>query len=144
MGLAAFTDPLRDGVPAAVAALSAAGVATIVVTGDHPATAAAVAAQAGLPGSQVIPGGDAEAMPDAELEPRLRHGAVIARATPALKHRVVQLLQRRGEIVAVTGDGANDAPARPPPTSASRSAATVPTWPAPPPALSSPTTPTPP
>src|SRR6266542_4459317 len=108
VGLAAFTDPLRGGVPTA---LTAAGVSTIVVTGDHPATAAAVAAQAGLPPGQVLPSGDADAMPDAELEPRLRHGAVIARATPALKHRTVQLLQRRGEIVAVTGDGANDAPA---------------------------------
>jgi len=111
VGLAAFTDPLRGGVPAAITALTAAGVSTIVVTGDHPATAAAVAAQAGLPPGQVLPSGDADAMPDAELEPRLRHGAVIARATPALKHRTVQLLQRRGEIVAVTGDGANDAPA---------------------------------
>jgi Ca2+-transporting ATPase len=110
-GLAAFSDPLRDGVPTAVAALTTAGVSTVVVTGDHPATAAAVAAQAGLPASQVIPGGGAEHMPDAELAPRLRHGAVIARATPALKHRIVQLLQARGEIVAVTGDGANDAPA---------------------------------
>jgi Ca2+-transporting ATPase len=111
VGLAAFTDPLRDGVPAAVAALTRAGVATIVVTGDHPATAAAAAAQAGLPARQVLPGGDADAMPDAELEPQLRHGAVIARATPALKHRIVRLLQHRREIVAVTGDGANDAPA---------------------------------
>ena len=111
VGMAAFTDPLRDGVSAAVAALAGAGVATIVVTGDHPATAAAVAAQAGLPGSHVLPGGEAAAMPDSELQGRLRHGAVIARATPALKHRVVQLLQQRGEIVAVTGDGANDAPA---------------------------------
>jgi len=111
VGLAAFTDALRDGVPAAVAALTRAGVATIVVTGDHSATAASIAAQAGLPGTCVLPGGDADAMADAELEPRLRHGAVIARATPALKHRIVQLLQHQQEIVAVTGDGANDAPA---------------------------------
>jgi P-type Ca2+ transporter type 2C len=111
VGLAAFTDPLRDGVPAAITALAAAGVATIVVTGDHPATAAAVAARAGLPARQGIGGGDAETMPDTELAARLRHGAVLARATPALKHRTVQLLQQRGEIVAVTGDGANDAPA---------------------------------
>jgi Ca2+-transporting ATPase len=110
VGLAAFTDPLREGVPAAVAALTDAGVATVVVTGDHPATTA-IAAQAGLPTSQVIEGGDAETMPGTELQPRLRHGTVIARATPALKHRIVQLLQQRGEIVAVTGDGANDAPA---------------------------------
>jgi Ca2+-transporting ATPase len=83
----------------------------MVVTGDHPATAAAIAARAGLPARQVIGGRDAETMPDAGLEPRLRHGTVIARATPALKHRIVQLLHARGEIVAVTGDGANDAPA---------------------------------
>ncbi len=111
MGLAAFTDPLRDGVPAAVAALAGAGVSTLVVTGDHPVTAAAVAAQAGLPTTSPLPGSAADAMPDTELAARLRHGTVIARAAPALKHRVVRLLQQRGEIVAVTGDGANDAPA---------------------------------
>jgi P-type Ca2+ transporter type 2C len=111
LGLAAFTDPLRAGVPAAVTALTTAGVSTIVVTGDHPATAAAAAALAGLPAGQVISGADAGAMPDAELQASLRHGTVIARATPALKHRIVRLLQQRGEIVAVTGDGANDAPA---------------------------------
>jgi len=111
VGLAAFTDPLRPGVPAAVAALTTAGVSTIVVTGDHAATAAAIAAQAGLPPGHTLPGGQAEAMPDAQLEAGLRHGTVTSRATPALKHRIVQLLQQRGEIVAVTGDGANDAPA---------------------------------
>jgi P-type Ca2+ transporter type 2C len=111
VGLAAFTDPLRDGVPAAVATLTGAGVSTIVVTGDHPATAAAVAAQAGLPARGVLTGDAAATTPDRELQAQLAHGAVIARATPALKHRIVRLLQRRGEIVAVTGDGANDAPA---------------------------------
>jgi Ca2+-transporting ATPase len=110
-GLAAFTDPLRDGVPAAVGTLTAAGVATIVVSGDLPATAAAAAARAGLPAAGVIGGSDAAAMPDSHLQERLTHGAVIARATPAVKHRIVRLLQARGEIVAVTGDGANDAPA---------------------------------
>ena len=110
-GLAAFTDPLRPGVPGAVTALTAAGVATIVVTGDHPATATAVAAQAGLPASQAITGSTAGAMPGTVLQSRIRHGTVIARATPTLKHRIVQLLQQRGQIVAVTGDGANDAPA---------------------------------
>jgi P-type Ca2+ transporter type 2C len=110
-GLAAFTDPLRDGVPAAVGTLTAAGVATMVVSGDLPATAAAAAARAGLPAAGVIGGSDAAEMPDSQLQDSLRHGTVIARATPALKHRIVQLLQARGEIVAVTGDGANDAPA---------------------------------
>ncbi|MGI8816949.1 MAG: HAD-IC family P-type ATPase [Pseudonocardia sp.] len=93
-----------------MADLTAAGVATIVVTGDHATTARAVATQAGLPAT-VLGGAEIDALPDAELDGLLRHGTVIARATPAIKHRAVQLLQRRGEIVAVTGDGANDAPA---------------------------------
>jgi P-type Ca2+ transporter type 2C len=110
VGLAAFTDPLRPGATGAVGALTAAGVATIVVTGDHAATAQAVATEAGLP-VQFLAGADADALPPAKLRRLLHQGTVIARATPATKHRVVQLLQQRGEIVAVTGDGANDAPA---------------------------------
>jgi Ca2+-transporting ATPase len=103
---------LRDGVPEAAADLSNAGVATIVVTGDHPATATAIAAQAGLPAGHLISSGEQiTARSDTELAARLTHGTVIARATPSIKHRIVTLLQRRGEIVAVTGDGANDAPA---------------------------------
>jgi Ca2+-transporting ATPase len=103
---------LRKGVPDAVADLAGAGVATIVVTGDHPATARAIAAQAGLPAGYLLArGDDADAITDAELNARLGHGTVIARASPSTKHRIVALLQRRGEIVAVTGDGANDAPA---------------------------------
>lgn len=111
VGLAAFADPLRDGVPAAVAALTDAAVATIVVTGDHPTTATALARQAGLPIGPGLSGQDVDAMGDTELETELGHGSVIARAAPTTKHRIVRLLQRRGEIVAVTGDGANDAPA---------------------------------
>jgi Ca2+-transporting ATPase len=112
VGLAWFADPLRDGVSRAAADLAAAGVATIVVTGDHPDTAAAVAARAGLPAGCLIGGGDAlDALSDADLDDRLVHGTVVARATPAAKHRIVDVLQRRGEVVAVTGDGANDAPA---------------------------------
>ncbi|MFU8853564.1 cation-translocating P-type ATPase [Micromonospora sp. SL1-18] len=112
VGLAWFADPLRDGVPQAAADLTAAGVKTIVVTGDHPATAAAIAAQAGLPTGHLIASGDAlDRLSDAGLDAHLAHGTVIARATPAGKHRIVTALQRRGEVVAVTGDGANDAPA---------------------------------
>jgi Ca2+-transporting ATPase len=111
-GLAWFTDPLRDGVRDAVAALTQAGVATIVVTGDHPATADAVATQAGLRSQYTVDRGqDLMTWPDEQVQALLVHGTVVARATPATKHHIVTLLQQRGETVAVTGDGANDAPA---------------------------------
>jgi Ca2+-transporting ATPase len=112
IGLAWFTDPLRPGVPEAAAALHTAGVQTMVVTGDHPATAAALAAQAGLPPGHLIASGEQlAALPDDQLAAKLVHGTVVARATPAAKYRIVTLLQRRGQVVAVTGDGTNDAPA---------------------------------
>jgi Ca2+-transporting ATPase len=83
-----------------------------MVTGDHPDTAAAVAAEAGLPPGHLVRHGDQLTdLPDPQLDQLLAHGSVIARATPGVKHRIVQALQRRGEVVAVTGDGANDAPA---------------------------------
>jgi Ca2+-transporting ATPase len=111
-GLAAFADPLRPGVPEAVASLEGAGVKTIMVTGDHSRTAAAIAAQAGLGGGEVLTGGQPlDGMPGSELAARLASHTVVARATPADKLRIVRLLQDRGEVVAVTGDGINDAPA---------------------------------
>ena len=112
VGLAAFRDPLRPGVGDAVAMLAHAGVRTIVVSGDHPATVAATAREAGVDGGEVLHGGAAlDALDDDELAERLRGEAVIARATPEDKLRLVQVLQDRGEVVAVTGDGVNDAPA---------------------------------
>ncbi len=112
VGLAWFADPLRAGVAQAAADLTAAGVKTIVVTGDHPHTAAAIAAEAGLPAGNLIGSGEAfTALSDTDLDAQLVHGTVVARSTPAAKYRIVQVLQRRGEVVAVTGDGANDAPA---------------------------------
>jgi len=112
VGLAAFRDPLRAGVAESVAELAHAGVRTIVVSGDHPETVAAAAREAGVRASEVMHGGDAlEALDDAELAERLRGPAVIARATPEDKLRLVRILQERDEAVAVTGDGVNDAPA---------------------------------
>jgi len=111
LGFAAFEDPLRDGVPEAVAALRAASVQTIIVTGDHPDTAAAIARQAGLTAGHDVLHGDMTDISDQALTGRLHDGTVVARATPQSKLRLVRLLQARGEIVAVTGDGANDAPA---------------------------------
>ncbi len=112
VGLAAFRDPLRAGVADAVAELAHAGVRTIVVSGDHPETVAATAREAGVRVAEVLPGGaPLGALDDDELASRLRGEAVIARATPEDKLRLVRVLQDRGESVAVTGDGVNDAPA---------------------------------
>jgi Ca2+-transporting ATPase len=112
LGLVGFVDPLRPGVPEAVRALRAAGVRTLMVTGDHPDTAAAVARQAGLSDPDVLLGGaPLGELGDRELSEHLGRDLVVARATPADKLRLVRLLQAGGEVVAVTGDGVNDAPA---------------------------------
>jgi Ca2+-transporting ATPase len=112
LGLAAFRDPLRAGVADAVTELAHAGVRTIVVSGDHPETVAAAAREAGVHAAEVLRGGaPLDALDDDELAGRLRGEAVIARATPEDKLRLVRILQDRGEAVAVTGDGVNDAPA---------------------------------
>ena len=113
VGLAAFEDPLREGVPESVRALRDAGVRTIVVTGDHPRTAAAIARAAGIEqeGGVLLGGAPLAGLDDTTLVSRLAQAAAVARATPGDKLRIVRLLQSRGEIVAVTGDGVNDAPA---------------------------------
>lgn len=110
VGLASFRDSLRAGVAESVAELTAAGVGTIIVTGDHPSAAKAIATEAGLDG-RAIPGAEFDVLPDDLTRHLLKPGTVIARATPATKHRIVQILQRQRQIVAVTGDGPNDAPA---------------------------------
>lgn len=112
VGLVTFTDPVREGVPEAVTELHEAGIATIVVTGDHPSAGRAVARAAGLPDGPTFTGGEPLAgRGDADLVTDLVHGTVVGRCTPADKLRLVRLLQGRGQVVAVTGDGVNDAPA---------------------------------
>jgi P-type Ca2+ transporter type 2C len=112
VGLAAFRDPVRAGVGDAVTGLAQAGVRTIVVSGDHPETVAAAAREAGVHAPEALHGGAAlDALDDEMLAGRLQGEAVIARATPEDKLRLVRILQDRGEAVAVTGDGVNDAPA---------------------------------
>jgi Ca2+-transporting ATPase len=112
IGLAAFIDPLRAGVPEAVAELAVAGVRTIVVSGDHRSTVVAVARAAGLRDFGVLMGGaELARLGDEDLAADLNTALVVARATPEDKLRLVRLLQHHGEAVAVTGDGVNDAPA---------------------------------
>ena len=112
-GLLAFEDPVREGVAAAVALCRHAGIHTIMVTGDHPLTARAVAREIGLGGEvpSVIAGDDIEAWVARREGAALRHVDVIARAAPTQKLALVRALQEGGEIVAVTGDGVNDVPA---------------------------------
>jgi Ca2+-transporting ATPase len=110
-GLLAFEDPVREGVRDAIAQCMGAGMRVIMVTGDHPATAAAIAGEIGLGGSQprvvvLAPDDDAGAVLRAH-----RGVHVVARATPPQKLDLVQALRTEGELVAVTGDGVNDVPA---------------------------------
>lgn len=116
LGLVALADPVRPEVPAAVAACRRAGIAVKVVTGDTPATAAEVARQIGVlaadaPAGAVLTGAEFAALSDADAGEAADRLAVLARARPADKLRLVTLLKERGHIVAVTGDGVNDGPA---------------------------------
>jgi Ca2+-transporting ATPase len=116
LGLVAFSDPVRDGVAEALGECRAAGIRVVMVTGDHPATAHAVAEGLGLPhevgGSDLIAtGDDLDAADGDRLDDLVEHANVFARTRPEQKHRLVGALRRRGEVVAMTGDGINDAPA---------------------------------
>jgi Ca2+-transporting ATPase len=112
-GLLAFEDPVREGVAQAVARCREGEIHTIMVTGDHPLTARAVAREIGLGGREpvVVVGDEVEARVARGEGPSLRGVDVIARAAPAQKLALVRALQAAGEIVAVTGDGVNDVPA---------------------------------
>ncbi len=109
--LIGFADRLRDGMADAFAEVRGAGIHVIVVTGDHPATAAAIARAAGLDGEHIVLGRELEAWDDDRLAAELGRLQVVARSTPADKRRIVAVARRAGRIVAVTGDGVNDAPA---------------------------------
>ena len=111
VGLVGLSDPLRPEVPAAVASCRRAGIRVIMITGDHPRTARAIAARAGIDHGQVITGADLAAWSEAEVAQRVAQASVFARVTPAQKLALVKALKAQGEIVAMTGDGVNDAPA---------------------------------
>lgn len=114
IGLLGLADPLRAEIPHAVAQCRSAGIRVVMITGDYPATARAIAAQAQLDCAeprQVLTGDEMALMSDTELQTRMRTVSICARVAPEQKLRIVQALKTNGEIVAMTGDGVNDAPA---------------------------------
>ncbi|WP_165423864.1 cation-translocating P-type ATPase [Ktedonosporobacter rubrisoli] len=113
LGFVGITDPLRTMVRTAVQRCQAAGIRVLMITGDHPSTAHSIADEAGLlaEGGEVITAAQLAQLTNGELDQRLEHAVVIARATPLDKLRIIESLQRSGHTVAMTGDGVNDAPA---------------------------------
>ena len=116
LGVVAISDPVRSDVPAAVKECFDAGIAVKIVTGDTPGTATEIGRQIGLwteadGDDNIITGTEFAALSDSELDQRVEDIKIIARARPMDKRRLVESLQRRGQVVAVTGDGTNDAPA---------------------------------
>ena len=113
LGLAGIIDPPRPEARAAIAEATAAGIRTMLITGDHPATAARIADDLGIPGagSGALTGHDLDALDDDRLQDAVRDRSVYARVAPVHKLRIVDALQASGQIVAMTGDGVNDAPA---------------------------------
>jgi len=110
LALAVLSDPVRLGVENAVTQLKHAGIETYIATGDHPTTAATIARKIGIKG-EVLQGSDIEILSDKELIDKLTTIRVFARISPSQKQRLVTLLKKQGETVAVIGDGVNDAPA---------------------------------
>jgi magnesium-transporting ATPase (P-type) len=113
LGLVAMTDPPRDGVAESLARCRSAGIRVVMVTGDHATTALSVADRIGLagPDAEVLTGQEISELDDAALDARVDRVSVVARAAPGEKIRIVEACKRRGDFVAVTGDGVNDAPA---------------------------------
>ncbi|MFB4309369.1 HAD-IC family P-type ATPase [Actinomadura sp. GTD37] len=112
LGFVGIADTPRPTAEEAVQRLGDAGVRTTMITGDHPATAAAVAAELGIPGAdRVVTGAELDAMSAPERTRAVQHAAVFARVSPAQKVRIVKDLRKAGRVVAMTGDGANDAAA---------------------------------
>ena len=112
LGLVGLADPLRPTVPAAVEECYTAGIRVVMITGDHPTTAKSIAHQAGIkPLDEIVTGADLESIDDEELQRRVQSINVFARMVPEQKLRLVNALKANGEVVAMTGDGVNDAPA---------------------------------
>jgi Ca2+-transporting ATPase len=111
VGLLGLADPLRAEIPEAMRQCCEAGIRVVMITGDYPATARAIAQQAGLAAEEILSGDELAALSDAELQARMKTVSVCARIAPEQKLRIVQALKANGEIAAMTGDGVNDAPA---------------------------------
>jgi Ca2+-transporting ATPase len=111
VGILGFIDPPRKEVKGAIRTCQQAGIRVIMITGDHPETARAIASQVGINSANVLTGSEISKMTDDDLKKALGNTDVFARVTPEDKLRLIRLLKENGEIVAVTGDGINDAPA---------------------------------
>ncbi len=109
-GLLGLADPVRPAVPAAIAECRAAGIKVAMITGDYAVTARAIASAAGIAEGDVLTGEELDGLDDAALASRLGHVSVFARIMPEQKLRIVEAFKVAGEIVAMTGDGVNDAP----------------------------------
>jgi len=110
LGLVGLADPLRASVPDAVSESRSAGIKVVMITGDYPATARAIARQAGLDAEDLVTGEELDQLSEAALTQSVRTATVFARIMPEQKLRIVNALKANGEIVAMTGDGVNDAP----------------------------------
>ncbi|WP_294540290.1 cation-translocating P-type ATPase [uncultured Rhodoblastus sp.] len=110
LGLVGLADPLRKSVPSAVALCRTAGIRVVMITGDYPATARAIARQAGIDADVVLAGEELEKLDGAALKASVEKTSVFARIMPDQKLRIVQALKANDEVVAMTGDGVNDAP----------------------------------
>jgi Ca2+-transporting ATPase len=111
LGIALLHDPIRQGVADAILECKTAGIRTIMITGDHPLTAITVAKEIGLPSEICLTGKEIDNATDTQLDPLIKTCSVFARVTHEHKLRLVKALQGQGEIVGMTGDGVNDAPA---------------------------------
>ena len=110
LGLVGLADPLRGSVPEAVKQCQSAGIRVLMITGDYPTTAKAIANQAGLDATEVVTGEELAKLSDTELAVRVKTAAVFARIMPEQKLRIVMALKTNGDVVAMTGDGVNDSP----------------------------------
>jgi Ca2+-transporting ATPase len=111
LGLVGLEDPVRPTAVAAVRECDAAGIRVVMITGDYPGTARNIGRQVGLRTASVVTGADLDTMTDADLRDRVKTASIFARVVPEQKLRLVEAFKANGEVVAMTGDGVNDAPA---------------------------------